>query len=84
MEKNLAILRKNEEKQVKQNNNTTSAKVKQDEAKEAQRQLEIEFRHQKEESERRELGRAMLSDAANNRPNFNRSCLNLLNSYQGT
>lgn len=61
----------------------SAAKQKEEEAREAKRQLEAELRHQKEEAETRALGRAMIADANNNRNSFNRSCLNLLNNYQG-
>ena len=50
---------------------------------EAQRKLDTEILHQREEAERRALGQAMMSDAAKNRPSLSNSCLNLLNNYQG-
>lgn len=61
----------------------SDSKARKEEEKEGQRKIDTEVRHLKEEAERRSLGRAMLSDAASNRPSFNTSCLNLLNNFQG-
>lgn len=83
LEKNLLVLSKKSDREGKKTDKVIEAKEKEEEAKEAQRQLDVEFRHQKEEAEKRVMGRAMMTDAINNRPSFNRSCLNLLNSYQG-
>ena len=51
--------------------------------KKAERQLDIEIEHQKEEVERRTLATNMMSDVENNSPNFSKSCAKLLNNYQG-
>lgn len=51
---------------------------------EAKRRLETEIRHQTEEAERRSLVKKMLADAAEVSPSMNKSCMNVLNNYQGS
>ena len=82
-EKAIAVERKKKEVAEKKSRKISEAKRKEQETREAQRQLDIEMRHQNSEAETRALGRAMMSDAQENRPSLNRSCLNLLNNYQG-
>lgn len=60
----------------------SEAQQKKEEEQEAQRKLDIEVLHQQDESKRRALGKAMLADAAANRPTFNKSALKLLNNFQ--
>lgn len=50
---------------------------------EARIQLDTEIMHQNEELERRALAKSMMADAAEGRPSFNQSNLNLLVNYQG-
>ena len=50
---------------------------------EAQRRMDVEVRHQKEEAETGALARKMMSDANKNRSTLNSSCCKLLNNYQG-
>ena len=83
LEKNLISQKKKEDLAEKERKKVIAARRKEEEAREAQRQLDTEVKHQKEEAEARALGRAMLTDSALNRPSFNHSCLNVLNSYQG-
>lgn len=83
LEKKLSIEKKNKNSLDRIATQVQSEKKKKDDEMEAQRQLEIELLHQREEAETRALGQAMLADAAANRPSFNQSSLNLLNNYQG-
>lgn len=83
LQKVLIAENKKKEKEEKQNRKTSASKEKEEEAKEAERQLQTEMRHQREEADTRALARAMMVDAQKNRPSLNNSCLNLLNSYQG-
>ena len=50
---------------------------------EGKRRLDTEVLHQREEATTSALGRAMMSDAANNRSSLNNSALKLLNNFQG-
>lgn len=70
-----------DEKKEKKTKKTKESKQR---AMEAKRKLDTEVLHQTEESERRALGRAMLADASGNKSAFNKSCLNLLNNFQGS
>lgn len=49
----------------------------------AEYQLNIEIKHQQEESDRRSLVNAMAADARNNRSSFNTSATKVLRNYQG-
>lgn len=71
------------ERIVEKNCETSEAKQKAEAEKEAKRQLDVEVMHQKEEAERRALGKGMIADAEANRPSFTRSALDLLVNYQG-
>lgn len=84
LERNLIKDRKKRDVAEKATLKKKESRSKDEEKKEARRQLECEMRHQSEEAETRALGRAMIADAQNNRPSFNRSCQNLLLNYQGT
>ena len=83
LEKTLEKEQSKLDKEVKKMKKPTQTTSKKDEEKESQRRLDTEVLHQTEEAERRALGRAMMSDAANNKRSFNNSCLKLLNNYQG-
>lgn len=85
LEKRLNVeKKKRQEKENKFFSNTVSKEVlKKQKQSEAQRRLDTEVKHQTEEAERSTLGKAMMSDAAANRPSFNNSCLMLLNNFQG-
>lgn len=61
----------------------STASKKKEQEKEAQRRLDAEIAHQKEEAETRALGKAMMQDGAKNRPGFSNSCMKLLNNFQG-
>lgn len=61
----------------------TKAATKKEQQQEAQRRLDAEIAHQQEEGETRALSKAMLADAAKNRPSFNTSCTKLLANFQG-
>ena len=83
MEKILAQEKKTHEQASMEKKTVSEARKKKEEEQEAQRKLDVEILHQQEESQRRALGRAMLSDAASNRPTFNKSTVKLLNNFQG-
>lgn len=83
MEKKLKNEKKKNEnvkKKAKKNNTT---QLEQEEEQEAQRKLDTEVLHQKDEAERRGLVREMLSDAESQRSSLNTSTFNLLANYQG-
>lgn len=75
--------KKKKERELNAIRKQSLAKEKEDEEKAANRKLEAEISHQKEEAERKALAQAVKADAAGNRPTFNQSCLKLLVNYQG-
>lgn len=72
--------KKSIEKQGKKKKMVNAQKDKQ---RDAERKLDTEVLHQKEEAETRALTKTMMSDAAAKKPSLNNSCLNVLNNFQG-
>lgn len=84
LEKQLKAEKQKRDQVVYKSKNRKISKAMQDKEDEAEanKRMQTEVMHQTEEAERRALGRAMLADAASNRPSFNNSSLKLLNNFQ--
>ena len=67
----------------KKKSRSLTAKETKEKEQEAQRRLDTEVLHQAEESERRALCQAMISEAEKNPSALNSACLNVLNNFQG-
>lgn len=74
--------KKKQQKEEKARKSSKSALQKEQEA-EANRRLQTEMLHQTQEAKSRALGKTMMSDAVNNKPSLNISCLKVLNNFQG-